>query len=376
MELTGKIWTQEGFRYGSLILAEGVIEAVNFAPDSRDCPPDAPYITPGLLDLQLNGAFGRDFTEDPTGVQEVAAELPQWGVTAFLPTFITAPAETYRAALQSLANQPASAGAWALGAHFEGPFLNPQFKGAHRVECLRAPNLPEVEDWLQSGWLRFVTLAPELPGALPVVTRLAQAGVVVSVGHSGATYAETCQGLAAGIRSGTHLFNAMTPLHHRQPGVPTALLESEQTVVGVIADGIHVEPAVLKLVYRLKGWRGIALVTDAMAALGMPAGRYVLAGLEVDVDETSARLAGKSTLAGSILNLDAAIRNFVAFTGCPLHEAVAMATYTPAKLLGLSDGQGEIRAGGVANLAIFSADFRPLQTIVAGQTVFANTAKV
>jgi N-acetylglucosamine-6-phosphate deacetylase len=364
--LEGNIWTLDGFRAGSLSVVDGRIAEISFTYDKEAA--GQPYITPGLVDLQLNGAFGLDFTDDPASVYQVASGLPRWGVTAFLPTYITAPPETYQTALAHLQSAPSDfRGARPLGAHFEGPFLSEKYKGAHRAEFLRAPNLPEVESWTATGLLKMVTLAPE-PQAAEVSQKLSAAGVLVSAGHSAATYAEANAGFEAGVRIGTHLFNAMSPLHHRQPGLTGALLEHDNVAVGIIPDGIHLDPAVVRLVYKLKGWQNIAVVTDAMAALGMSPGRYELAGLSVVVDGNSARLADKpETLAGSILSLDAAIRNMVAFTGCPLHLAVAMATVVPARLLGLTDGTGALRPDGVADIAVFSPEFTPTQTIICGK---------
>jgi N-acetylglucosamine-6-phosphate deacetylase len=217
--------------------------------------------------------------------------------------------------------------------------------------------------------VRLVTLAPELPGALEVIRALNAAGVLVSAGHSMANYAEAIAGFDAGIRYGTHLFNAMPALAHRDPGLPGALLTDDRPIVGFIADGIHTHPAVVKLVWRALGQERLNLVTDATAALGMPPGRHLLGDVEVNVDATGCRLAD-GTLAGSILSLDQALRNLIAFAGCPLVEALPTLTATPAGAIGLGRERGQIAPGYIADLVLLSADLRIHATIAEGEIVY------
>ncbi|HMQ51927.1 MAG TPA: N-acetylglucosamine-6-phosphate deacetylase [Anaerolineae bacterium] len=325
-------------------------------------------LVPGFIDLQLNGAFGHDFTANPERIWSVAADLPRFGVTSFLPTIITSRPETISTAQQVLAEQrPAGfRGAEPLGLHLEGPFLNPEKKGAHNPAYLRRPDPSLIADWAPAQGVRLVTLAPELPGALELVEQLVARGVVVSAGHSLADFDQARAGLAAGIAYGTHLFNAMPPLGHREPGLVGALLSDEQSVVGLIPDGIHVHPAIIKLIWAAKGSAGLNLVSDAMAALGMPPGRYSLNDFEVFVTETEARLAD-GTLAGSILPLDAALRNLIKFAGCSLSEALTTVTSTPAGLLGLSTQRGRIAAGLTADLVLLNREFQVVTTISTGK---------
>ncbi len=378
--LSGQLWTPQGFLAGRLRLRQGKIETVeygSFEPEEGQLEFNQAYITPGLIDLQINGGLGHDFTAEPDTVAQVAAALPQWGVTAFLPTFITALPETYRSALALLQDYKAADGAAiVLGAHLEGPYLNPAFKGAHEAQYLREPSLPEVNSLLHYQLngrraLGFMTLAPEEPGALDLIPYLSQHGILVAAGHSGASYEDGMAALEAGLSCGTHLFNAMPPLHHRHPGLAAAILDHPKATANLIVDGIHLHPAVVRLVYRLKGWEHVTLVTDAMAGLGMPPGRYVLAGQAVIVDETSARLDNEAgTLAGSILTLNAAIRNMIEFSGCPVHEAYAMAGLNPACLLGIDAVKGRLQPGFDADIAVFDQNFNSLMTIVAGQAVY------
>jgi N-acetylglucosamine-6-phosphate deacetylase len=218
--------------------------------------------------------------------------------------------------------------------------------------------------------MRLVTMAPELPGALDVIGTLAARGVVVSTGHSMATYDEAVAGFDAGARYGTHLFNAMPSLGHRDPGLPGALLADDRMTVGFIADGVHTHRSIIALVWKLLGPRRMSLVTDAMAALGMPAGQHRLGDYDVVVDATSARLAD-GTLAGSILELDQALRNLIEITGCSLSEALETMTSTPARLLGLDHERGRIAPGYAADLVLLSRDLRVDTTIAAGEIAYA-----
>lgn len=290
-----------------------------------------------LIDLQVNGAGGLDLTEEPEAVWRVGAVLPRFGVGAFLPTLVSpswATVDRARAAIAS--GLPGGyAGATPLGWHVEGPFIAPSRSGAHDPASLRAPDPGAVSDWSPSTGIRMVTLAPELPGALQVVESLVSRGVVVSAGHSSATYAEAMAGFDAGISSVTHLFNAMVRLDHREPGLAGAALADDRITIGLIPDGLHVHPRMVSLVRRWVGAERLAVVTDAMAALGMPPGTYRLAGRDCIVDETSARLPGGG-LAGSVIGLDAAVANLTSFCGISADEAALAATVVPARLLGLT----------------------------------------
>ncbi len=352
---------------GPRLVAVGTTEQVPFPPGAQTVDADGLFLSPGFIDLQLNGAFGHDFTATPSMIWDVAARLPQYGVTSFLPTIISSPLETITAA-QAVLRQgppPGYSGAKPLGLHLEGPFLNPAKRGAHNPAHLREPDLAAVADWSMEQGVWLVTLAPELPGALDVMRALVGRGVVTSAGHSLATHEEALAGLEAGITYGTHLFNAMPPLEHRAPGLAGALLADERATVGLIPDGIHLHPAIVALAWRVKGARRINVVTDAMAALGMPPGRYQLGDGEVTVDEISARLAD-GRLAGSLVSLDQAVRNLIAFTRCSLSEAVATVTTVPAHLLGVAD-RGQIAPGFVADLTLLTPDLQVVKTFVGGQ---------
>jgi N-acetylglucosamine-6-phosphate deacetylase len=359
---------------GPQILAVGTADEISRPAGADEIDASGLILVPGFIDLQINGAFGHDFTADPASIWAVAAQLPRYGVTSFLPTIVTSPLETVAAAQEAVSrgSNYGPGGATPLGVHIEGPFLNPEKKGAHNPAYLRLPDPELVREWSSARGVRLVTLAPELPGALDLVAVLAKQGVVVSAGHSTATCREAEAGFDAGIRYGTHLFNAMPPLHHREPGLAGALLTDGRPVSGLITDGIHTHPSMIRLAWRALDGGSITLVTDAMAALGMAPGRHLLGDLDVVVDGQSARLLD-GTLAGSIVSLDAALRNLIAYTGCSLAQALPAVTTTPAKVLGLGATLGRIAPRYLANLVLLTPDLQVQAAIAKGQIVYEQS---
>jgi len=327
-------------------------------------------IAPGFIDLQVNGGYGIDFGESPERIGEVAAWLPQTGCTSFLPTIVSSHGDRYRKVFESLPAAFGVPGARVLGLHLEGPFLAPGKKGAHALDAIEAADDALFDALLDEQSVRLVTLAPERPGALERIARLTERGVLVSLGHSEATFEQFEAGVDAGARMATHLFNAMSQLDSRKPGAVGAALVDERVTVGLIPDGVHLHPANLALTARMKGTQGIALVSDMMAAAGMPPGTYSLNDIPVFVDETSARLAD-GRLAGSILTMDAAVRNMTAWGRISLADALTMATQIPARLLGLGE-LGSIAPGNLADLAVLDADLRVVETWIAGEQVFVR----
>jgi N-acetylglucosamine-6-phosphate deacetylase len=313
-------------------------------------------VAPGFVELQCNGAGGVDLTAEPERLWEVARLLPRWGVTSWLPTIVTSPDDTRRRALAVLRDGPTVDGPLAepLGYHFEGPFLSPERKGAHAVQHMRLPEVAAVAGWTPEAGVALVTLAPELPGALDVLRALVDRGIVVSLGHSTATAAEATAAVDAGARWATHLFNAMPPLHHRDPGLAGVALTDDRLSVGVIADGLHMHPLMVDLASRALGDR-LTLVTDAVAALGMPPGLIRLGDMEALADDEGVRLAD-GTLAGSNLSMDDAVGNLMAFAGVDLVDAVAAATVVPARLLGVDDERGVVGPGSRADLVLLAHD--------------------
>jgi len=326
-------------------------------------------IAPGFIDLQCNGAFGRDFTVDPNSIAPVAELIAQFGVTAFLPTVVTSPAANRRAAIDAFRTlDPETIGAAPLGLHFEGPMISSDHLGAHPAKHVATLQTDELVAWIDSGAVALVTLAPELRGATDVITRLDAGGVVVSGGHTAMSPTDLAAGRDAGLSYATHLFNAMAPFSHRAPGPIGAVLADDAVVAGIICDGIHIDPTAVRMAWQALGAARTSLVSDASPALGMPHGRMTLAGFEIVHDETGVRLAD-GTLAGSALALDQAVRNLIEFTGCSLVDAVATVTTTPADLLGLTD-RGRIQVGARADFATLDEDANLVATVIGGTTAW------
>jgi N-acetylglucosamine-6-phosphate deacetylase len=343
-------------------LIEFVLDDVVEAESATPLIEPGDIIVPGFIDLQVNGLAGNDAASGRAAITEISRRLPLSGVTGFLPTLISRPIAEATAFVDACKTADAP-GARVLGAHIEGPFLNPKHAGAHDPRCLALPERAKVRALLELP-PALVTLAPELPGALDAIRELTAAGVRVSAGHSAATTAEANAGFDAGIRFGTHLFNAMSALNHREPGLPGALLADERSTIGLIADGVHVHPSMLALAVKAAGAGRIALTTDQTAAAGSPPGRYVIAGRETFSDGISARLAD-GTLAGSVATMDHLVRVMAALPGVSLRQAVEMASATPARFLGFD--RGEIRAGSTADLVVLTPDLRVRLTLVGGR---------
>jgi N-acetylglucosamine-6-phosphate deacetylase len=342
-------------------------------PDGIDAPvlrlPDGAILAPGFVDLHVHGGGGAQVGPDAEAVAGVARFHARHGTTTLLPTTVPA-AETALAdavrAVAAVAARPPDGAARVLGSHLEGPFVSPARPGALEVRQLRTPDRDELARLLEAGGgsVRAIVVAPELDGAPELIAAAAEAGVNVSLGHSDATYDEAMAGFAAGARAATHLFNAMRPLHHREPGIVGAALSAPDITVELIADGVHVHPAVLRMVHAAKGAGRVALVTDAMMAAGLPDGEYALGDQPIAVVGGEARTATGS-LAGSTLTLDRAVRVCVERAGIPLADALTMASATPAALLGLDD-TGRVEPGARADLVVLDAGLHAIGTMVAG----------
>lgn len=361
---------------GYVAVADGRVAGVGDGPPPR--APDVELATgllaPGLVDLQLNGYAGVDLAAaQRDGWALVAGRLPETGTTAFLPTLITAPVGELAAVVRRAAGivPGLPRGARALGVHLEGPFLAPSRHGAHNPAWLTAPAPAAIDALLDAGQgaVTLVTLAPEIEGGMAAVSMLAQAGVLVSVGHSDATARQVAAAADAGARMVTHLFNAQRPLHHREPGVVGQALADTRLTSGLIADMRHVRPEVCAVAFAAAPGR-ICLVTDATACAGMPPGGYLLAGRPVTLPpgEGAAPALTDGTLAGSALRMDRAVANMVA-AGAGLAEALAAATRVPADLIGRAD-LGRIAPGAAADLVWLDDGLRAAATWVAGQRVF------
>ena len=326
-------------------------------------------IAPGFIDIQVNGGWGHDFTTDPGTIWDVGERLPESGVTSFVPTIVTSPYETYEEAMRVVAGGPPEgySGADVIGLHFEGPWISPEWHGAHNPAYLRLPDIDVAKRWAAYGAVSIVTVAPELAGATEVAQVLADSGVVVSAGHTGANYETGSAALTGSWSAVTHLYNQMSPFGHRQSGMVGAALTSDAPC-GLIVDGLHSDPGALQLAWTELGPDRTVLITDAMQATGLGPGTYLLGDQEVDVGPEGPRTAD-GRLAGSTLTMDKAVSNLAAWTSARFEEAIISATAAPARLLGLSD-RGKIEVGLRADLVILDESNQIAMTIVAGDIVF------
>lgn len=370
--LRGKLLIGTHLEPGTVVLEDGKIAEMHrgVSPDG-DLPGtviDADIISPGLIDLQVNGGWGREATADPRDIDHISRSMLSTGATAWLPTIVTSAAEAYPPLFESWPGHDPAAGSMPLGYHLEGPFLAPEKKGAHRLEYIEAADEELFTSWLGQESIALVTLAPERDGATERIRRLVDAGVLVSLGHTNATYEEFVAGIDAGARKATHLFNAMTSIHHRAPGAMVATLVDDRVTAGLIPDGVHSHPATVRLALKTKGVDNIVIVSDMMSACGLGPGTYPLGTMEVTVTEDSARLAD-GTLAGSILTMDQALRNLVSWSDARPGEALHMMTAVPARLIG-DTSRGRLVTGARADITAWSADLQPTHTIVGGRMMW------
>jgi N-acetylglucosamine-6-phosphate deacetylase len=327
-------------------------------------------IAPGFVDLQVNGFAGHDAAAGADSIAAISRALPATGVTAFLPTCISAPVEVGADFVAAVGAAAEATGARVLGAHVEGPFLNPSFRGAHLRSNLVNPTEENV-DVVVSARPRLVTLAPELPGGLAAVERLHRAGVVVAAGHTGADYELGRKAIAAGVRFATHVYNAMPSVHHRRPGIALALVLDPRVTTGLIADGEHVHPSVCEQLVRAKPASRIALTTDQTSAAGAPAGIYQLSGRSVQSDGRVVRLED-GTLAGSAATMPDLVRLMAGLPGMTLARAVTLASSVPARVLG-ERRLGRLGEGACADIVILDAEMRPRLTMVRGVVKFRRS---
>ena len=340
--------------------------------DARSCT-----IVPGMIDLHTHGGGGAQALDGtPETFDRLAAFYASHGVTGFLATIggmqqhIEAGIDGVVAAAQRSAPPR---GAAILGIHLEGPFLSPQHPGAFRPESIMPPSIALLTHYLEraQGHIRQITLAPELDGADDVIRLAVARGVVVGAGHTGATWDQMMHAVDVGVSHAIHTFNAMRPLHHREPGVLGAALVDNRLTAEIIADGIHVHPAAVRLLTRAKGPARVALITDSIGAAGLADGTYLFEEQQMTVASSSARLAD-GTLAGSMLTIDRGLANLVAFGAASLPEALEMASSTPARILGLHERKGAIAVGADADIVALDEYSQVQWTMVGGQIVYTR----
>ena len=330
-------------------------------------------LAPAFFDVHIHGSAGHDVMEaTPESFGTIGRFLATHGVGAYLPTTVTAPLDATLRSLAGMAKFMGSPeyGARPLGIHIEGPFLSPHKKGAHPANLLLTPSIELFERMWQAseGTIRLMTIAPELPGAPEVIAYATAQGVRVSLGHSDANSEAAKHGVDAGAASATHTYNAMRAFDHRDPGLLGEVLANDALFAELICDGLHVAPNAVRIYWKAKGPDRAILITDAMAATGMPDGNYKLGELDVRV-KNGVCLIGENTLAGSTLTLDRGVRNFAEFTSAPIHEVAQLVSRNPAKMTGFADEVGSLAAGRSADITVLSAANEVAGTILRGAVV-------
>jgi N-acetylglucosamine-6-phosphate deacetylase len=350
------------------------------------------YIVPGFVDVHVHGVEGADSLDGGAALQTIAERLPKYGVTAFCPTSVACDPTALRTLLNGVraarTTRPPG-GARVLPAHLESNFISPDFKGAQPAECLRLPprepGTPRLaaHDWTGDDILAeianarpdvgIVTAAPELDGAVDLIRDLVSHGHHVSLGHSGATYEQAMAAVRAGARQATHLFNRMTPITHRAPGLAGALLESDEVIAELICDGVHVHPAMMRVALAAKRPERIMAITDGTAGSGLPQGAHAtLGGRRITVRD--AAYLDDGTVAGSVLTMDRAFAKLASEIGLSLVDAATVCSTTPARALGLQ-GFGVLAGGAIADLVVLDRDLRVVQTWVAGTLAWGRSSK-
>lgn len=354
-----------------------------YADERVDC--EGSIIAPGFIDVQINGGYGIDFSQASedvsSGVSFVAKKILEHGVTSFCPTLVTSPPAVYHKVLpQVKVHNGGKHGAGVLGFHLEGPFISVEKKGAHPEQFLRTFHSDGPQDLIEAyGSLdnvAMVTLAPELANSQSVVRELSQRGITVSLGHSVANLSQAEEAVQHGASFITHLFNAMLPFHHRDPGI-VGLLTSDRVPAGrtvyygMIADGIHTNPAALRIAHRAHP-AGLVLVTDAITAMGLPPGHHTLGQQVIEIQGLHAYVAGTKTLSGSIATMDMCVRHFKQASGCSVEEALEAASLHPAQLLGISNKKGNLDYGSDADLVLLDDALNVKATYISGEEVWRN----
>jgi N-acetylglucosamine-6-phosphate deacetylase len=350
------------------------------------------FVVPGFIDVHVHGVEGHDTLDGGGAVAAIAARLPRYGVTSFCPTTVACDPTTLRAFLDQVRMArlaPRRGSARVLPSHLESNFINPEFRGAQPMSCLRRPPGP---DDVQRSYLAqseysgvqilaeisrsredvgIVTLAPELPGALDLIRSLVHSGHRVSLGHSGADFDTSMAAIAAGARQATHLFNRMTPTRHREPGLAGAVLASEEVTAELICDGFHVHPAMCRVAIAAKGATRVMAITDGTAGSGLPPGAQArLGGRTIHVRDEAAFL-DEGTIAGSTLTMDRAFRNIVMSIGRSMSDAALMCAGVPARQMGLADA-GVLAVGAVADIVVLDRELRVRRTLIDGEEVYAS----
>lgn len=335
-------------------------------------------LLPGFIDVHAHGALSYDTMDaSPNGLRSMAQFYAQHGVTSFLPTTWTETRELTTMALETVAELlgPQPDGATILGAHLEGPYLNPSKCGAQKLECIRRADRDEATSFLEHGVIRLLALAPEYKENHWLIQECVRRGVTVSVAHTAATYEHIVEAVRLGLSHATHTFNAMTPLNHREPGVVGAVLSMPEVRCELIADTIHVHPAVMRILYAAKGRDGVVLITDAVRCAGLPEGEYAIDERKVMVKDGAVRLPD-GTLAGSNLTMEVALRNFMQATGEPLENVWQTSSLNAARAIHVADRKGSVEVGKDADLVLADDKLCIYMTMAEGRIVYRDEVKM
>lgn len=375
--INGRILTESGMVEGKELLYDERVQGIvppDTAENTEVIDAKGLILAPGLIDLHIHGSAGDDASDgDEGGLRRIAESLLSSGVTGFLPTTMTLPWPVIERAIGAVrrmmpkSREKGFMGSQILGCHAEGPFINPKMKGAQAEAHILPPSAEKILP--HKDTLRLLTMAPEMPGGMAAIQDLAsKSDILISIGHSDASFEEASAAIQAGARHVTHLFNAMSPLHHRAPGVVGAALSCPDVSCEVIADGIHVHPALFPMLHRLKRDK-LILVTDCTRAGGMADGEYSLGGQQITVKGAECRLKD-GTIAGSVLRLNQAVRRLFEQGGISLTDAIHAASLNPARAIGISQRKGSILPGKDADFILMDDDFDVKATIIGGVTKY------
>ena len=372
-----RIWQSEGFISGhTLVIADGVIRGIRPAAEVRALPGDRRIdgkgccALPGFIDLHIHGGNGFDVMDAAEeALQGMCDFLAQQGVTGFLATTMSASAEQITAALAAVETFAARPHTPCLGVHLEGPYLNRDYRGAQPAMYLRRPRRGEYLPWFKSGQVKLITMAAELEGGAQLIGDANAHQVAVSLGHSGASYEQAQDAFAIGLRQITHTFNGMAGIHHRRPGSFVAAIENPRITFQIIPDGVHLHPAIVRMMIRLAGRARVLVITDAMRATGLADGTYSMGDVPVIVKNGEARTR-QGGLAGSTLQMPQALKNMMHFCDLTLAEAVPMLTSVPARSIGMYPQKGSLNIGSDADVVLWDEAQGVQATLIGGELVY------